>query len=1418
MSRNARGIDRDTLDWASQAARSDGLSVDEWLDSRPYADGSHDAGRSGRGRGTPTYNALNQQLEALSERLDRLGMAGRSDTRARGASRPAERGDDGRLSNILATLDGIDRRIQSLNSDERSSGGRRARAGLDREIEEIAARQAALEQASRRGDHGSRDDIDHHFRALSRQIDSLRHDTPTRAIERLHDDIAALKGDIRRREPATLAESDVALIRTIADKIDRLPGSQADDGQIERLRDDLADLRRMVMANDVEGSLQSLESGYRHIIERLDDMRRSMGDASAGDQFAERFESIDRAMKAIPQIEQIATLERQIARLTTQLDGAADDDPRLARIEMQLDDMKSALSGVDTGQAVVALSQQLAAITDKLDLIETLERDRAQPAETLSSETIDRLADQIADIRALVSEDHHSDNFRLLAKRIEAVSEKLDAAEHGGGFSAVDQRLAEIGARLDASPDLSALEHRLDDAMGRIEALMPRGGFGDTFAALETRISEIGSKIDKIDPAAPVRDLEALWNLEATLERIDTALRKTSESSVLGDLDAKVGTLSERLDAIASKPIDLSEVTELRNEITDMREQFARPIPVDMSVFEKQIRSLVDQIGTTPAAAAPDNREDLQRIEEQIVSITRILDATDARFATLGTIEDTLGRMQTHLSENRPDAADIARQAARAAVAEYSGGQDSTSNDDPRINALQEDLRRLVSTSHDSAERTQDTLLSLHDTLQSVATRISRLEAGAGPDIEAQQAPMPRRASAGRTEDNETADAVAPAYNRRESDRRAEPPVFADSTKMPLFAESTPETAKAPVQPETPAREEVPALAESPAIDRIARALAEDERSRAPKADDTPAVPPQARAPQARAPQPADNRPLEPGSGRPDPQRAPVSAPGAAPANGATGQSSLEAAVRDRKADFIAAARRAAQAASADFAAEEVVHKEESGAKNWLLSKFSRKKKTAEDEPSLDAAAPLAGTPLAGDREPLDTEPYDPEPLDLENFETPDSAERASGILGTLKKHRKTLMMATVGLVVVFGGLQVAKMLLAPPPRQIAVQQPAAEMPAAEAPVATVEPAAKAFSEPAPTETNTAIAPRDVTTPGDVAATRAPDSTALAPQAMSGASEGGTSVLPATRIPVTAPMPPEEIGALALRQDAADGNADAQFEVAARYTNGQGVAQDLKTASEWYERAASQGNGPAQYRLGSLYEKGTGVAKDVTKARLWYERAAEQGNIKAMHNLAVLYAEGADGAPDLTAAAKWFQSAAERGVRDSQFNLGILHTRGLGVKQDLPTAYKWFALAAIGGDADAGKKRDEIANALDRQGLAAARLAVETWRPKSIEEAANNPKAPDPRWGAKPERQAAAAPAAAAMAPAGETGPMIQQAQTLLAQLGYDPGPADGVPGPRTRDAVKAFQKAIGANATGRVDGALLQQMSKQTI
>lgn len=288
-------------------------------------------------------------------------------------------------------------------------------------------------------------------------------------------------------------------------------------------------------------------------------------------------------------------------------------------------------------------------------------------------------------------------------------------------------------------------------------------------------------------------------------------------------------------------------------------------------------------------------------------------------------------------------------------------------------------------------------------------------------------------------------------------------------------------------------------------------------------------------------------------------------------------------------------------------------------------------------------------------------------------------------------------------------------------------------------------------------------------------------------------------------VPKTFDLPPEAIGPLELRQAAADGDARAQFEIAAIYTEGRAVEQSYVEAAKWYERSAAQGFTPAQYRLGNLYESGSGVEKNLEEAKLWYQRSADAGNRMAMHNLAALYASGLLGDQEFESAAEWFTKAANLGMTDSQFNLGMLYARGLGVEQNFEASYKWFSLAARSGDADATKARDDVTKSLSADAVGRVNSEVAGWEPQQIDLAANF--APLGTWSKTFEPGQAIT-----------TRDVVSKVQAALNRLGYNVGTPDGVAGPKTAQAISAFENGTGMAPSGKVNPRLLAVLGSQPV
>jgi TPR repeat protein len=296
-----------------------------------------------------------------------------------------------------------------------------------------------------------------------------------------------------------------------------------------------------------------------------------------------------------------------------------------------------------------------------------------------------------------------------------------------------------------------------------------------------------------------------------------------------------------------------------------------------------------------------------------------------------------------------------------------------------------------------------------------------------------------------------------------------------------------------------------------------------------------------------------------------------------------------------------------------------------------------------------------------------------------------------------------------------------------------------------------------------------------------------------------------------------------------LRAAAVSGNVDAQFTIGEAYLQGDGVDRSLPVgerftkAARWFRRAAEKGHAASQYRLGTLSELGHGAPKDNAEAVRWYTLAAEAGHIKAMHNLGVLLIASGRTPENYAAAVRWFTKAADHGLRDSQFNLGVLFERGLGVDKDPVQAYRWFSLAAGQGDVKAAEKREQLRAALSAADLKREDGRTLAWTTQESD-AVGDSKAPADR---RPEARlvtAAIKPKAPVADPAkavwsaqiSTMDSIVAEAQRLLAKLGLRPGPVDGVLGPKTVAAIRAFERKVGLPTTGQLTSALVARMASR--
>ncbi|MGB1077241.1 MAG: SDR family NAD(P)-dependent oxidoreductase, partial [Bdellovibrionales bacterium] len=290
-----------------------------------------------------------------------------------------------------------------------------------------------------------------------------------------------------------------------------------------------------------------------------------------------------------------------------------------------------------------------------------------------------------------------------------------------------------------------------------------------------------------------------------------------------------------------------------------------------------------------------------------------------------------------------------------------------------------------------------------------------------------------------------------------------------------------------------------------------------------------------------------------------------------------------------------------------------------------------------------------------------------------------------------------------------------------------------------------------------------------------------------------------------------------------VEEEALKDNGAAQHDLAAIYTAGHGgVTTNFEKAAKWFEQAAYNGIANARYNLGVLYHQGLGVQKNEQYAIDLYRAAAHVNHPEAQYNLGIAYIEGVGVSQDVARAAHYFEEAATNNVMEAAYNLGLIYENGLLGEQQPDEALFWYKVASSKGSLEGRQALESLAKKLE---LAPAdveslisRIAVLKPDVKMVLGARSQNIAEDVTPVStevvytEPAAGNTANTTIVNTAP-GSDAVIVAQIQEQLIDLGLYPGPADGIVGPVTQDAVRAYQKLNGLQVDGDASEDILVHM-----
>jgi localization factor PodJL len=989
------------------------------------------------------------------------------------------------------------------------------------------------------------------------------------------------------------------------------------------------------------------------LISRLDGIDRSMeAERRAEQRRLEQIEArIDLALKSGPvqQVtERLGDIERRVAQLGDQV---AHTKPLGKRGKVAAEEMREAVLEIRQRQRELAENGQPEGVVASLhrDISRRLggEASSVRRPIGLPAYVAEELEREAVRLRGVLTQFPASADIIALDAAVVALADAIERAHAGIDLATIALPIALVRARIEqlsseasaalhneAAADIQHFSSRLDVAAAFDDAKAAGTPLHSLFGELEqirqavsalaepARVDELVKRIQilsaKVTQSLPPHEAE----LRPILEEIRSEEKTSDIVALAAEIHALVAKVEElhaaaQADAAARIAVEAEAAVALEaEEEAAAQAEAAASTSSDVASLHAMLQSLAEKVDRVNERAGPDGLDALERHVLTLVDKIESPHVLDPALSGLGrTMSDLMGQVEA-LRAASPNEEQIER-ATRTAVSETLQAANLTAGNG-ELGLLRASLADMQARQIASDER-------LSSTLESVQTALDRLVTRLGS---AEQASSPRPPSL----DERLLTSTSPEASR--GARRAPALDASDVTVADLLAEVL-------LEPGAPRPPRGPAPASEPALPKAHDLKAHDLKAPEPKTLELKAPEPKKTEPKKPEPKKAEIKVSE--AVRPETQ------PGAADG--------------DIKTSFIAAARRAAQAAQAELAAEAP------------LERHTRTRPAA-------AVAPVAS--------------------------------RVSRLRAGVDQHRRPVLLGLAAIVLTLGafglrygddGAQVQQLAQAP---EVAPQQPAEAEKLAEATKspeapqaagvaapeagAPAQPVAKA-PEAAPATAKPAI-PQVVGMAGLAGdlATVPPVMDRLKQAALSG--DGRAVWELAMRESEGRGMPRDLTVATKLFERLATaGYAPAQYKVGAHYEKGTGVARDLAQAKLWYGRAAEQGHARAMHNLGVIFAENPGPG----------------------------------GKPDFASAATWFRQGAEHGVRDSQYNIAVLYARGLGLSQDLVQSFAWFSAAAAQGDEDAGKKRDDVATKLNAPDLARAKSLAASFKPRRLDPSVNEP-------------------------------------------------------------------------------------------
>jgi localization factor PodJL len=386
----------------------------------------------------------------------------------------------------------------------------------------------------------------------------------------------------------------------------------------------------------------------------------------------------------------------------------AEREPHISQLEAMIADLGGRLDRLDKRDRLEPILKPLARIESE---VSRLSQDR-------SGESYQRFELEIAHLAAKVDALAARGGDRaLLAPVLSDIAELRDMLATGTG----DARLSELSQQVSSlsfevnrlrdtqldGRELRSLSMAIEDVRSAVlsDRTQDRQPDSAGLSSLSRQIEALAGKLEDLADHKPANQLED--RIDALQHRIE-ALAEQGPAAVTRQIEALAG----RIEHLAASS-NLTQLVTEGKSVTVAR--------VDLGPIEAMLRNLAEKIDEAGRPGAGSDAFD--SLEQQISGIAARLDAAAATRSAETGIERTLQDLVVHLRSLREET--VAERAQRAAIVELANNVAPASG----IAELSSLVSGLRDTNVSAGRETQDAIGAVHQTLETIISRLSSLEA-----------------------------------------------------------------------------------------------------------------------------------------------------------------------------------------------------------------------------------------------------------------------------------------------------------------------------------------------------------------------------------------------------------------------------------------------------------------------------------------------------------------------------------------------------------------------------------------------------------------------------------------------------------------------------------------------------------------